>query len=201
MHRRRFLHSTPAWLAAAGNLPLALNTRAQTAPETEQRLVQALRAGGVVLAARHALAPGNFDPPNFKIGDCSTQRNLSDEGRAQARRLGEWLRARQLQPAQVRSSPWCRCDETARLAYGSTQAWPALGSPRGYSDEQNKAHQRELRQALRGLAERQAPFEAWVTHNFVFAELIGGFVGNAEALVLRAGAGDQVEVVARLTVG
>jgi hypothetical protein len=53
-----------------------------------------LRAGGVVLGIRHALAPGTFDPPQFRLGDCSTQRLLSDEGRAQARRIGEWFKAR-----------------------------------------------------------------------------------------------------------
>jgi phosphohistidine phosphatase SixA len=155
----------------------------------------------VVLAARHALAPGNFDPPGLKLGDCSTQRNLSDEGRAQARRLGAWLQARKLAPARVRSSPWCRCEETARLAFGSTQTWMALGSPRGFTDAQNQAHQKELRQALRDQAQHQAPFEAWVTHNFVFNALVGAGAGNAEALVLKAGNSDTVDVLARFSVG
>ena len=52
----------------------------------------ALRAGGLVLAFRHAIAPGTFDPPQFKLGDCTTQRNLSDEGREQARRIGVWFK-------------------------------------------------------------------------------------------------------------
>ena len=198
MQRRRFLQATPARLAAVLGLPAALTTTAQTVDEAS-RFEQALGRGGVVLAARHALAPGNFDPPGFKLGDCSTQRNLSDEGRAQARRLGAWLQARKLAPARVRSSPWCRCEETARLAFGTVQTWPALGSTRGYTEAQNQAHQRELRQTLQSLARQAAPFEAWVTHNFVFSALIGSFVGNAEALVLRAGAEAQVEVLARLS--
>ena len=65
----------------------------------------AIRAGGVALLIRHATAPGTGDPEQFKIDDCSTQRNLSDEGRAQARRIGEWFKTRSLQPARVRSSP------------------------------------------------------------------------------------------------
>lgn len=200
MKRRLFLQTLPAVPGAAASL-VAVPVLAQSPADAAQRFEQALRTGGVVLAARHALAPGNFDPPGFKIGDCSTQRNLSDEGRAQARRLGAWLTQRGLKPAQVRSSPWCRCDETARLAFGRTQAWMALGSPRGFSEEQNRSHQRELRQALRDLASRQAPFEAWVTHNFVFNALVGGGAGNAEALVLKAGSGDSVEVLARYSVG
>ncbi|MBY0411412.1 MAG: histidine phosphatase family protein, partial [Burkholderiaceae bacterium] len=71
-----------------------------------------LRQGGVVAVFRHALAPGTFDPPGFRLGDCGTQRNLSDEGRAQAQRMGEWFKERQLQPDQVLSSPWCRWVDT-----------------------------------------------------------------------------------------
>jgi len=96
-----------------------------------------LRQGGIVVAFRHALAPGTFDPPGFRLGVCSTQRNLSDEGRTQARRIGAWFKARELRPAAVRSSPWCRCLETAELAFGRAEAWPALGSPRAGSEETN----------------------------------------------------------------
>jgi hypothetical protein len=81
----------------------------------------AIRAGAAVVAFRHALAPGTFDPPGFRLGDCSTQRNLNDEGRAQSRRLGAWFTERGLQPAAVRSSPWCRCIDTARLAFGQAE--------------------------------------------------------------------------------
>ena len=92
-----------------------------------EELASLIRTGGVVVAFRHALAPGTFDPPEFRLGVCSTQRNLSDEGRSQARRTGEWFKARQLQPARVRSSPWCRCVDTATLAFGTAEVWPALG--------------------------------------------------------------------------
>ena len=63
-----------------------------------------LRKGGVVVVFRHALAPGTFDPPGFRLGDCSTQRNLSEEGREQARRIGQWFRAHDLRPRAVLSS-------------------------------------------------------------------------------------------------
>ena len=103
--------------------------------------VQALlQAGGVVIAFRHATAPGTFDPPQFRLGDCSTQRNLSEAGRAQARRLGEWFAQRQLQPAQVKSSPWCRCIDTAALAFRPPQVWPALGSPHGAPETTGAGH-------------------------------------------------------------
>jgi hypothetical protein len=161
-----------------------------------------LRAGGVVIAFRHALAPGTFDPPGFRLGECSTQRNLSDEGRAQARRIGEWFRARQLVPQRVRSSPWCRCVDTANLAFGdrpgSVEAWPALGSPRGASETTNAESTAALRRAVAEAATRRGRFEAWVTHMFVLSDLVREGSASGEGLVLRAGRNGAVEVAARL---
>lgn len=70
---------------------------------------------GYVLLLRHAVAPGVGDPINFKVGDCSTQRNLSEEGKAQARRIGNWIKTQQLPIARVESSRWCRAIDTATL--------------------------------------------------------------------------------------
>ena len=70
---------------------------------------------GYVLLMRHALAPGVGDPENFNVNDCSTQRNLNDEGRKDAREIGSWLKRRDLKIFRVESSRWCRAKETARL--------------------------------------------------------------------------------------
>jgi len=70
---------------------------------------------GQVLLLRHALAPGTGDPTGFRFGDCSTQRNLDEAGRRQARSIGTWLRERGVTRARVYSSQWCRCLETAEL--------------------------------------------------------------------------------------
>ena len=79
-----------------------------------------LKAGGQVVLIRHAITtPGVGDPPGMRLDDCSSQRNLTDEGRRDARRLGEAFRARGLPVDRVLSSPWCRCLETARLAFGA----------------------------------------------------------------------------------
>jgi len=84
---------------------------------------------GRVLMLRHARAPGFGDPPNFVIGDCSTQRNLDASGRAQARQLGTRLRAVALPNARALSSQWCRALETARLLdLGPVESMPALNS-------------------------------------------------------------------------
>lgn len=78
-------------------------------------LWQALRNGEAFAIMRHAMAPGTGDPSNFKLGDCTTQRNLSERGRTQARTAGSLFRRNGVTKASVYSSQWCRCQETARL--------------------------------------------------------------------------------------
>lgn len=111
--------------------------------EASNAVVQSLRQGGVVLALRHALAPGTFDPPEFQLGNCKTQRNLDDTGRAQASAIGRWFRMLGLLPEKVLSSPWCRCMETAERAFGreAVSAWVALSSPVGTQERAYRAHQ------------------------------------------------------------
>lgn len=158
-----------------------------------------LRAGGAVAAFRHALAPGNFDPPGFRLDDCSTQRNLSDEGRAQARRIGRWFEQHGLRPALVRSSPWCRCVDTATLAFGRADRWAALGSPRAPAEVTGTEPLQQLRAAL--VARRGRPgFEVWVTHMFVLSDLTGSGTASGEGLILAADADGRPVVRGRIVV-
>jgi phosphohistidine phosphatase SixA len=158
-----------------------------------------LRAGGVVVAFRHARAPGTFDPPGFRLDDCRTQRNLDEGGRAQARRIGQWFRERSLAPARVRTSPWCRCVDTAELAFGSADRWPALGSPHGAAEATTGAHLATLRSALADATRMPGRFEVWVTHMFVLRDLAATSTDSGEGLVLVARPGGA-EVVARLAI-
>lgn len=182
----------PLLLAALG-APLA----ARAAGDDPATL---LRRGGVVIAFRHALAPGTFDPPNFRLGDCSTQRNLSDEGRAQARRIGAWFRERGLAPARVRSSPWCRCVDTAELAFARVEPWAALGSPRAGTEATNAQSLADLRAALAAAARTPGRFEAWVTHMFVLSDLVAQNTVSGEGLVLGVDAQGAPRVLARLAI-
>jgi phosphohistidine phosphatase SixA len=90
----------------------------------------ALRAGGYVALMRHGDAPGGAgDPPGFRLEDCSTQRDLSERGRAQSRAVGEKFKAERIAIAKVLSSPWCRCMETARLMdLGAAEVAPAFSN-------------------------------------------------------------------------
>ena len=91
--------------------------------------IDRLTSGGHILMIRHAQAPGSGDPSTFKIGDCTTQRNLDASGRDQARKIGDWLRSKGVGSARVFSSQWCRCLETATLiGLGPVQELPALNS-------------------------------------------------------------------------
>jgi broad specificity phosphatase PhoE len=87
---------------------------------------EALRMPGSVVVVRHSYAPGSFDLPDARLEDCSTQRNLNADGRAQARRLGEAFRQHGIVVGRVLSSPRCRCLDTARLAFGRAETWDVL---------------------------------------------------------------------------
>jgi hypothetical protein len=190
--RRAVLRAGPAAaLGAAASWPAAAS------PAEVQTL---LRRGGVVIAFRHARAPGTFDPPGMRLDDCRTQRNLDEDGRAQARRIGQWFTDRGLKPSRLRSSPWCRCVDTASLAFGAPQVWPALGSPHGQPERSSQESLAALRQALVQAARERGRFEVWVTHMFVLSALTGESSDSGEGLVLGTAADGAPRVLARLVV-
>lgn len=94
---------------------------------------------GKVLLIRHALAPGSGDPSNFNINDCSTQRNLNDEGQEQAKQIGENLRKAGVKIGKVYSSQWCRCVDTAKLMnVGAVQTFEGLNSFYEMTDKEDE---------------------------------------------------------------
>ncbi|WP_372683425.1 histidine phosphatase family protein [Desulfosarcina sp.] len=170
-------------------LVLLLLSVTTTAAEPN-RLVEQIGAGGHVLMIRHANAPGNGDPDHFRIGDCATQRNLDDRGRAQARRIGQWLRSRGIEEARVYASQWCRCLETAALIdLGPVAELPALNSfyDRPQDRQPNLA-------ALRSFLARQptdGPPILLVTHFVTISAVTGKGVASGEGVVMRlTGTGD-----------
>jgi phosphohistidine phosphatase SixA len=108
---------------------LAVLAASPASAAASEELWPLLRAGGHVVLMRHTVTtPGVGDPPGFRPGECATQRNLTDAGREDARRIGAAFRARGIPVGRVRSSPWCRCLETARLAFGRAESWDALSN-------------------------------------------------------------------------
>jgi len=92
-------------------------------------LANDLSDGQHILIMRHADAPGYGDPIGYQLDQCSTQRNLGDYGKKQAILIGEWLKKQGVRSADLISSPWCRCIDTAKLLnIGSVQISPIIGS-------------------------------------------------------------------------
>jgi broad specificity phosphatase PhoE len=175
-------------------LPLALGGAARHASASEAEAWAALRAGGAVALVRHARAPGVGDPPGFRLDECATQRNLSEEGREQARRLGEALRGRGVEVARALSSRWCRALDTARLAFGAAEPFPPLDSffgDRGDEPDATAATRREI-QSWRGPG-----VLAMVTHQVNVTALTGVYPREGEVVVLVPGE-DGHRVVGRV---
>jgi broad specificity phosphatase PhoE len=162
---------------------------------------QLLRQPGHVVLMRHSDAPGSGgfgDPPGFRLEDCPTQRNLSDEGRAHARRTGEAFRKNRVAFDRVLTSPWCRCKETALLAMGrEAEPFAALSNLVGRS-EHREAQVKAIEAYLVGLdGNTRALF---VTHGIVINALTGIQPASGEMVIVKPGPGGKPMVVGRLRV-
>ena len=156
----------------------------------------ALRGGGQIVMLRHASTePGLGDPPGFRLDDCATQRNLSEAGRAEARRIGAAFVRRAVPVARVLSSRWCRCVETARLAFGRVEPWSPLDS---FFDDRSREPQ-QTRAVLTLIA---APFTGGnlilVTHQVNITALTGIVPATGEMVVLSPEPGGKFRIVGRL---
>jgi phosphohistidine phosphatase SixA len=143
----------------------------------------ALAGGGHVALIRHANAPPGYggDPPGFRLDDCTTQRNLDDKGRAQARALGEAFRSHGVRVDRVVASPVCRCMDTASLmAVGQVESSLALLPDR---DPNARVRLRELKEIVSGW--REPGTLVLVSHGFSIQALLGFVPDQAETVVLR----------------
>jgi predicted permease/phosphohistidine phosphatase SixA len=169
----------------------------QNARADDHNLWKLLQDGGQVLFIRHATTtPGFGDPDGFRLEDCKTQRNLSEAGRAEAKRLGEALRARKVPIGDVLSSPWCRCHDTAQLAFGTPGTrWTPLSNLFGRR-EAAEAQVRDLRARIG--AYKGKDNLVMVSHGSVAAPLTGVSPQQAEIIVLTPLGGDQFRVAGRI---
>ena len=127
---------------------------------------------GYILFIRHALAPGTGDPSHFRLQDCQTQRNLSQQGVDQAKELGAQLSQAGLKIADIFTSQWCRCKDTARaLALGEVIEEPGLNS--FYQDfAPKKETLARLRQKLSQIDEAKG-ITIMVTHFVTISAITG----------------------------
>jgi broad specificity phosphatase PhoE len=163
----------------------------------DEALWNLLRGGGHVLFIRHAsTVPGVGDPPGFRLEDCATQRNLSPEGRAEAPRLGERLRREKVPVEWIVSSEWCRCGETAELAFGRVdERWSALNNLFG-RPENADAQVKALRSRI--AAWRGRGNLVLVSHGSTALALAGVSPLQGEVVVLAPGGGEGFRVAGRL---
>jgi len=139
---------------------------------------------GRVLILRHAVAPGVGDPSNFRLGDCTTQRNLDATGRQQAAVLGQRLAQAGITRARVYSSQWCRTLETARLLnLGTVTELPALNSFFMLTDTRD-ANISALRRFLAALPVDGPPV-VLVTHQVTISAITGNYVSSGSGTILR----------------
>lgn len=150
----------------------------------KQSAWDALKRGQAIAIMRHALAPGFGDPPEFDVSECSTQRNLSDAGREQAKQIGNIFRAAGITEAVVLSSEWCRCRETAtNLDLGVPAAAPMLNSffqNRGNAEAQTQA----LESSIRNWLEEPDTIRVLVTHQVNISALTGRGTGSGDILII-----------------
>lgn len=168
-------------IAAALLLPL-FGTGAGAGEPTA--LWRALASGGHIAMIRHAYAPGTGDPANFRLGDCSTQRNLDSTGRGQARRTGDMFRKNRVTVAHVLSSEWCRCQETAKLlGIGNVETFPALNSL--HRRTENEATQiSALREFIHALP-TDGPSVVLVSHQATIGAFAGVYPQSGSIVVLK----------------
>ena len=147
-----------------------------------ENIVEILKKENNIIFIRHAIAPGNGDPPNFDISDCSTQRNLSKDGELQALKIGKFFKENGIKFTKVLSSEWCRCKDTAKLAFRSYETKNFLNS---FYDEQfskNKDKQ---------ISDFQKFIKNWdysgnlvlVTHYVVISEILDLATSSGEIVI------------------
>ncbi|MGE6738753.1 histidine phosphatase family protein [Allorhizobium pseudoryzae] len=186
--RRRFMI-----LAGSGLVSLAIPRPSDAAEQSWQ----AMRSGKAIVLMRHAQAPGTGDPEGFRLGDCRTQRNLSEAGRSDARAVGALFRQNGISAARVYSSQWCRCLDTARLlGLGPVTEQPLLNSffdSRGDGDRQTRGLQNWMSEQT-----GSTPI-VLVTHQVNITSLTGIFPASGELIVITKPNGGPITVLNRIS--
>ena len=147
-----------------------------------EKLFNQLNDGGKLIFIRHAYAPGSGDPSNFNLNDCSTQRNLSEEGRKQAEYIGEFFNDNEINIDKVLSSEWCRCKETAQIAFKNFSTKSFLNSFYSSKFAKNKDKQiNDLYDYIKKLKSNKNL--VFVTHYVLISEVLNYGPSSGEIVV------------------
>ena len=150
--------------------------------DLNKSLINQMKEGGKLIFIRHAYAPGGGDPNNFNLNDCSTQRNLSNEGKNQAKNIGEFFRKNKIKIKKVISSEWCRCKDTSSLAFGSFETKNFLNSFYSSKFAKNKNSQMlDLRKYIKNFKSKKNL--VLVTHYVVISEALNYAPSSGEIVI------------------
>ena len=150
--------------------------------DLNKNLMNQLLDGNKLIFIRHAYAPGSGDPDNFNLNDCSTQRNLSDDGKKQAKKIGEFFTKNKIEISEVLSSEWCRCKETAKIAFKNYSTNSFLNSFYSSKYAKNKTKQIEaLDNYVQQLKSKQNI--VLVTHYVLISEVLNYAPSSGEIVV------------------
>ena len=139
--------------------------------DSKKNLIDELKEGGKLIFIRHAYAPGNGDPENFDINDCSSQRNLNFQGKNQAKKIGQFFIRHNLPISKIYSSEWCRCKDTALFAFEKFETKNFLNSFYSIKFSHNKDKQiNDLKKFIQNWDEYQNI--VFVTHYVVISEIL-----------------------------
>ena len=149
---------------------------------SDEKILEYLKEGKKLIFIRHAIAPGNGDPDNFNIKDCSTQRNLDKKGINQSKKIGLFFKSNKIKIDKVLSSEWCRCTDTAKYAFENFETFDALNS---FYDERFSANEtkqiNDLKQYIKNWkSDKNLVF---VTHYVVISSIFNTGTSSGEIIV------------------
>ena len=160
-----------------------INIFAVNSAYSVDEVLTSLKEGGKIIFIRHALAPGNGDPENFDLNDCSTQRNLNLEGINQSKEIGKFFETNKIKIDLVLSSEWCRCIDTANNAFKNYKTFDALNS--FYSPKFQKNEKNQIIKLKKFINEWNGNNNLiLVTHYVVINSILGIGSGSGEMIVI-----------------
>ena len=149
---------------------------------SNESLIKELKKGEKIIFIRHAIAPGSGDPKNFKINDCSTQRNLNYDGIQQSKKIGLFFLKNKIEIDLVLSSEWCRCKDTAKFAFKNFKTFNALNSFFSEKFQKNKEKQiRDLKKYIKNWKGKNNLI--LITHYVVILEMLNKPVSSGEIII------------------
>ena len=147
-----------------------------------ENIINQLKEGGKLIFIRHAYAPGSGDPNNFDLKDCSTQRNLNKEGRVQSKKIGYYFKKNKIPIQKVISSEWCRCKETASIAFSNFKTETFLNSFYSIKYQKNKDPQiDQLKLYVKNWDKKKNLI--LVTHYVVISEILNYAPSSGEIVI------------------